>query len=29
MIELVAWFGAFMAVAAFMNAILLMGAEGH
>jgi hypothetical protein len=29
MIELVAWFGALMAAAAFMNAVILMGIEGH
>jgi hypothetical protein len=29
MIELVAWFAAFMAVAAFMNAVILMGIGGH
>lgn len=29
LIELVSWFAAFMTVAAFMNAVILMGIEGH
>jgi hypothetical protein len=29
MIELVAWFAAFMTAAAFMNAVILMGIDGH
>jgi hypothetical protein len=29
MVELVAWFAAFITAAAFMNAVIIMGIEGH